>query len=207
MASNNLSIRSINSKLRLSKEHDKNKDSVILKTDSNIKIHSQHYEHIWVNKCPGGRKCKNYETIIQLEFQVKRLTKTIEQLNKINNYFSFNVSQKEFMYKQMLKENEKIQNDMYSQYLISSFNRTKKNLLIDNQKQSSTIQPTKTFNFNNIYYDLFEYDDDYSDSENHEEEEKELLKSKLEKKPLRSFKRLKTMNVRHPIYRKFVFSY
>ena len=198
MASNNLSIRSVNSKLRLSKEHNKFKDSGILKTDSNINAHSQHYEHIWNNKCPGGRKCKNYETIIQLEFQVKRLTKTIEQLNKINNYFSFNVSQKEFMYKQMLKENEKIQNDMYSQILINSFNKSKKNIIGENnQKQSSTIQATKSFNFNNIYDDLFEYDDDISESENHEEEEKELLKTKLEKKPLRTFKRLQTMNVRH----------
>ena len=197
MASNNLSIRSVNSKLRLSKDHNKFKDSGILKTDSNINAHSQHYEHIWSNKCPGGRKCKNYETIIQLEFQVKRLTKTIEQLNKINNYFSFNVSQKEFMYKQMLKENEKIQNDMYSQILINSFNKSKKIIVENNQKQSSTIQATKSFNFNNIYDDLFEYDDDISESENHEEEEKELLKTKLEKKPLRTFKRLQTMNVRH----------
>ena len=198
MASNNLSIRSTNSKLRLSKGHNRHKDSAILKTDSNINAYSQHYEHIWTNKCPGGRKCKNYETIIQLEFQVKRLTKTIEQLNKINNYFSFNVSQKEFMYKQMLKENEKIQNDMYTQYLTNSFNnRLKKNIIIDNQKQSNTIQTTKSFNFNNIYDDLFDYDDEYSESENHEDEEKELLKSKLEKKPLRTFKRLQTMNVRH----------
>ena len=198
MASNNLSIRTTNSKLRLSKGHNRNKDSVILKTDSNINAYSQHYEHIWTNKCPGGRKCKNYETIIQLEFQIKRLTKTIEQLNKINNYFSFNVSQKEFMYKQMLKENEKIQNDMYTQYLTNSFNnRLKKNIIIDNQKQSNTIQTTKSFNFNNIYDDLFDYDDEYSESENHEDEEKELLKSKLEKKPLRTFKRLQTMNVRH----------
>ena len=198
MASNNLSIRSTNSKLRLSKGHNRHKDSAILKTDSNINAYSQHYEHIWTNKCPGGRKCKNYETIIQLEFQIKRLTKTIEQLNKINNYFSFNVSQKEFMYKQMLKENEKIQNDMYTQYLTNSFNnRLKKNIIIDNQKQSNTIQTTKSFNFNNIYDDLFDYDDEYSESENHEDEEKELLKSKLEKKPLRTFKRLQTMNVRH----------
>ena len=205
MASFTNSFREYNSKLHLSKEKEKKVITLkkrVYKTSSNSNYSIFTHEHNWENKCPGGKDCKNYNVIIQLQYQIKRLTQTIEQLNKINDYFSFNMVQKEFMYKEMLKENTKIQNSLCSKYISNSFRGEKQRNDYDNRNYNQKNQ-YKIFSINDIndeiftsdYYSETEYDEE--EEKKRKEEEKELIKSKLEKKPIRSFKRMKTVNIEH----------
>ena len=68
----------------------------------NVKSINNFSNHIFENKCLGGKECKNYHIMLQMEFQIKKLHQTIQQLLKINDYFSFNMNQKEKMYKQIM---------------------------------------------------------------------------------------------------------
>ena len=205
MASFTNSFREYNSKLHLSKEKEKKLITLkkrVYNTSSNSNYSIFTHEHNWENKCPGGKDCKNYNVIMQLQYQIKRLTQTIEQLNKINDYFSFNMVQKEFMYKEMLKENTKIQNSLCSKYISNSFRGEKQRNDYDNRNYNQKNQ-YKIFSINDIndeiftsdYYSETEYDEE--EEKKRKEEEKELIKSKLEKKPIRSFKRMKTVNIEH----------
>ena len=193
------SFRAYNSKLRLSKKKNifLTPKEKTLKTISNFSI----LTHNWENKCPGGKNCKNYDTIMQLKYEIKRLTQTIEQLNKIIDYFSFNMVQKEIMYKEMLKENAKIQNNIKN----NSIRGEKQRSDYDNNNHKRNSIRYKIFSINDINEEIFS-SDNYSETELEEEEErkrkeeekeKELLKYKLDKKPLKSFKRMKTVNIEH----------
>lgn len=61
-------------------------------------------QRFFYNECPGGKQCKNYKTISELELQVQKLTRTIEELTKINEYFKFALARKDKMYQLMLNE-------------------------------------------------------------------------------------------------------
>ena len=61
-------------------------------------------QRFFYNECPGGKQCKNYKTISDLELQVQKLTRTIEELTKINEYFKFALARKDKMYQLMLNE-------------------------------------------------------------------------------------------------------
>ena len=54
-------------------------------------------QRLFNNECPGGQQCKNYKKISDLELQVQKLTRTIEELTKINEYFKFALARKDKM--------------------------------------------------------------------------------------------------------------
>ena len=143
------SFRAYNSKLRLSKKKNifLTPKEKILKTVSNFSILTHNRE----NKCPGGKNCKNYDTIMQLKYEIKRLTQTIEQLNKIIDYFSFNMVQKEIMYKEMLKENAKIQNNIKN----NSIRGEKQRSDYDNNNHKRNSIQYKIFSINDINDEIF----------------------------------------------------
>ena len=60
------------------------------------------------NECLGGQQCKNYKKISDLELQVQKLKRTIEELTKINEYFKFALARKDKMYQLMLNEMDNI---------------------------------------------------------------------------------------------------
>ena len=60
------------------------------------------------NECLGGQQCKNYKKISDLELQVQKLTRTIEELTKINEYFKFALARKDKMYQLMLNKMDNI---------------------------------------------------------------------------------------------------
>ena len=150
----------------------------------NIKSINNFSNHIFENKCLGGRECKNYQIMLQMEFQIKKLHQTIQQLLKINDYFSFNMNQKEKMYKQMLDENMKIKNGIYAKIIQNSFKEqnNKKIIIPDSFKINMKESINNSFESNN---------------ELSEESEKKEEEIKIEKKTIKTFKRMKTMSVRH----------
>ena len=75
----------------------------VFKTVSNQRK-SVFNKKFFFNECPGGKSCKNYKTISELELQIQKLLRTIEELKKMNEYFKFALSQKDKMYKLMLNE-------------------------------------------------------------------------------------------------------
>ncbi len=144
------------------------------------------------NRCPGGKLCQNYQLLIDMEFQIKKLLQTIQQLTRINNYFSFNISQKEKMYKLMLDENMKIKSGLYTKFL--------QNTLKEQKVRKFIIPESIKFNLKELQNNYFElnnnnYDDESIDSEKKNDDEEK----KFEKKPLKTFKRMQTMNVRQTI--------
>ncbi len=150
------------------------------------KIKSNFQNQTLKNKCLGGRECKNYEIMIQMEFQIKKLHQTIQQLLKINDYFSFNMNQKEKMYKQMLNENMKIKNGIYAEIIQKSFKE---------QKNKKIIIPDSFKNNNKeLINNSYESNNDFESEESEKKEDEEM---KIEKKPIKTFKRMKTMSVRH----------
>ena len=75
----------------------------VFKTVSNQRK-SVFNKKFFFNECPGGKSCKNYKTISELELQIQKLLRTIEELKKMNEYFKFALSQKDKMYKLMINE-------------------------------------------------------------------------------------------------------
>ena len=141
------------------------------------------------NRCPGGKLCQNYQLLIEMEFQIKKLLQTIQQLTRINNYFSFNMSQKEKMYKLMLDENMKIKSGLYTKFLQST---------LKEQKVRKFILPESLkFNLNDLQNNSFESNINDEESLDSEKKNDNNEEKKIEKKPLKSFKRMKTMSIRH----------
>ena len=70
------------------------------KTHNNHKYKKK--RNLSINDCPGGNSCKNYKQITELQSQVQKLSKTVEELTKVNEYFKFMLLQKERMYQILL---------------------------------------------------------------------------------------------------------
>ena len=144
------------------------------------------------NRCPGGKLCQNYQLLIDMEFQIKKLLQTIQQLTRINNYFSFNISQKEKMYKLMLDENMKIKSGLYTKFL--------QNTLKEQKVRKFIIPESIKFNLKELQNNYFELNNNNNDDESIDSEKKnDDEEKKFEKKPLKTFKRMQTMNVRQTI--------
>ena len=144
------------------------------------------------NRCPGGKLCQNYQLLIDMEFQIKKLIQTIQQLTRINNYFSFNIGQKEKMYKLMLDENMKIKNGLYTKFL--------QNTLKEQKVRKFIIPESIKFNLKELQNNYFELNNNNNDDESIDSEKKnDDEEKKFEKKPLKTFKRMQTMNVRQTI--------
>ena len=60
----------------------------------------------YINICPGGKMCKNYKYVIDLQYKIQKLMRTVNELTKVNEYFKFSLLQKDRMYK-MLVNNDK----------------------------------------------------------------------------------------------------
>lgn len=67
----------------------------------------------YINICPGGKMCKNYKYIIDLQYKIQKLMRTVNELTKVNEYFKFSLLQKDRMYK-MLLNNDKQQQQQHS---------------------------------------------------------------------------------------------
>ena len=144
------------------------------------------------NRCPGGKLCQNYQLLIDMEFQIKKLLQTIQQLTRINNYFSFNISQKEKMYKLMLDENMKIKSGLCAKFL--------QNTLKEQKVRKFIIPESIKFNLKELQNNYFELNNNNNDDESIDSEKKnDDEEKKFEKKPLKTFKRMQTMNVRQTI--------
>ena len=144
------------------------------------------------NRCPGGKLCQNYQLLIDMEFQIKKLLQTIQQLTRINNYFSFNISQKEKMYKLMLNENMKIKSGLYTKFL--------QNTLKEQKVRKFIIPESIKFNLKELQNNYFELNNNNNDDESIDSEKKnDDEEKKFEKKPLKTFKRMQTLNVRQTI--------
>ncbi len=141
------------------------------------------------NRCPGGKLCQNYQLLIDMEFQIKKLIQTIQQLTRINNYFSFNIGQKEKMYKLMLDENMKIKNGLYTKFL--------QNTLKEQKVRKFIIPESLKFNLKELQNNSFESNNKNDDESLESEKKNDDEEIKIEKKPLKTFKKMKTMSVRH----------
>ena len=60
----------------------------------------------YINGCPGGKLCKNYKYVAELQYKIQKLMRTVNELTKVNEYFKFSLLQKDRMYK-MLVNNDK----------------------------------------------------------------------------------------------------
>ena len=104
----------------------------------------QNNTHKIDNECPGGSLCENFKKIKELEFQIKKMKSTISDLTKLNNYFIFTISQKDEMYRNLLKENTSMKNRYHlfdSQVNKAAQNVDKANTMSDGFYKGKSLKP------------------------------------------------------------------
>ena len=108
------------------------------------------------NLCPGGKHCKNFGIILNLEQKIKSLNDTVNQLMKINEYSEYNHS-RSFTPK---KSKEPTRKDSFNEFCNSFRNSVKKKRMENNRNLIGNIafptqieEPYKIKPYNSIPFE------------------------------------------------------
>jgi hypothetical protein len=139
----------------------------------------------YINICPGGKMCKNYKYIIDLQYKIQKLMRTVNELTKVNEYFKFSLLQKDRMYK-MLLNNDKQQQQQHSKSSekayshrksISSYKMKNPYETIINNRSSSSLDKESTI----IYCDSTRKEDIFDNNFLFTKKLEQLTMKKIEK--------------------------
>ena len=110
---------------------------IILKESNNLNINIENIISFH-NKCPCGKKCPNFELIIELKHEIIKLIDKIIQLKKINEYNKPTIPHpKSNITPEKEKKGGKYNNNIYNQLINSFRNSSKKNKLIEIKNNSN----------------------------------------------------------------------
>ena len=107
---------------------------IIIKESNNLNINIENIIPMQ-NKCPCGKNCPNYKRIFELKQEIINLIDKISQLKKINDYSVPNTIPHPKFNNTPQRENEKNNNNLYTQ-LINSFRNSSKNKLLELKNNS-----------------------------------------------------------------------
>ena len=172
-----LNVSSYKYKREYMKLHQPNIDK-ILNTYSNsnqeITIESQ-------NLCPGGKRCKNYLIIMNLEQKIKALNDTVNQLTKIKEYSESNHNI-DFTPMKTMKNNKKdsfneICNSFRNSGIKKNLNKSTRNAFGNNTLQPQISEP-------------YRLKLDFKNNENKNGENKKMIPKKLINLDINKFKNI-----------------
>ena len=172
-----LNVSSYKYKREYMKLHQPNIDK-ILNTYSNsnqeITIESQ-------NLCPGGKRCKNYLIIMNLEQKIKALNDTVNQLTKIKEYSEYNHNI-DFTPMKTMKNNKKdsfneICNSFRNSGIKKNLNKSTRNAFGNNTLQPQISEP-------------YRLKLDFKNNENKNGENKKMIPKKLINLDINKFKNI-----------------